>query len=304
MRYRVASILGSLLLLWTGMIAAGAQEATPASDLASLGLPALDITVTAAGYEGIPAEIAAGRYLVTLTATEDASDFGLGGIGFVQPSGMTADQFLTLMEAALGGQQVSPMEQMMLATALFQSGYAGGAYTPLGQSVQMVIDLGPGEWIAWGEDPFVAWEPVVFTVTGEMPADLPEPASTVTLSMGEYVFEVTGGELTAGQHVIRVDNIGAQPHFVESGRTDVAITEADVEAILASFQTGTPAAVDFDIEEDLEDAFRTGALAPGATMWLAADVTEGTYLLTCFFPDAGDLSPHAFHGMYAIIEVD
>jgi hypothetical protein len=36
-----------------------------------LGLPALDITVSTTGYEGIPEALDAGRYLITVTPTDD-----------------------------------------------------------------------------------------------------------------------------------------------------------------------------------------------------------------------------------------
>ena len=79
-----------------------AQDATPVQDatlesssvLASLGLPTLEVTVTADAYEGIPDSIEAGRYLVNLTVSEDVGEFG-GGIGFIQPPAeMTTEEFL------------------------------------------------------------------------------------------------------------------------------------------------------------------------------------------------------------------
>src|SRR5215203_1840161 len=66
-----------LLLAWTlssfTTPLATAQEATPAAGkdrlLAdTMGLPELAITATADGYEGVPSETAAGRYVVTLTS--------------------------------------------------------------------------------------------------------------------------------------------------------------------------------------------------------------------------------------------
>jgi hypothetical protein len=60
-----------------------AQDATPASGLGDAGLPQLDVTMTATGYEGIPDQVEAGRYIVSLTIEEDAGEFG-GGVSFVQ----------------------------------------------------------------------------------------------------------------------------------------------------------------------------------------------------------------------------
>jgi hypothetical protein len=295
------TIVSMLAIGWTD---GAAKTPSPAGGgLADLGLPELDITVTATGYEGIPDEIAAGRYLITLTAAEDASDFGLGGIGFVRPSGISGTEFLALMESTTG-ESATPVDEAAVDDAMFNSHYAGGANALLGESVQIVIDLPPGEWVAWGEDPVVHWEPVIFQVTGEMPAELPEPVADVTISEGEYVIAVAEGELATGSQVMRVDNIGAQSHFIEAGRVDVPIANADIEAELGMVELGTPSDTDFSIDENFADAFRTGIQSPGTSMWLATDVQPGTHLLWCFFPDVSDYMPHAMHGMYTIIEVE
>ena len=78
MQRSVVSLLVAMVLMIGLIPSAAAQDATPASALDGLDLPTLDITVTATGYEGIPAEVEAGRYLVTVTATED-TEFG-GGV--------------------------------------------------------------------------------------------------------------------------------------------------------------------------------------------------------------------------------
>ena len=320
MRRSVIAFIGVVLVLIVGMIPVAAQEgATPESGLADLGLPTLDVTVTAAGYEGIPESLEAGRYLVTLTASDDVGEFG-GGVAFIQPSGMTADEFLGLLsgppdESGVGAVPSTPIDEANATPAeggegmggpppaVFESHYAGGTYAGPGQSAEVVLDLRPGEWIAWADDPEAAQEPVIFDVTGEMPADLAEPESSATLTMGEYVIAVTEGELTAGQHILKVENLGAQPHFIAGGHTTVDVTEADIEAVLESEMTGTPAAVDFNPDEDFEESFYTATQSTGTAIWVPVDLEAGTQVLICFFPDIADGMPHAFKGMYTIIEV-
>lgn len=75
-------------MLLSMMSVLAAQDVSPAAvgGLADLGLPALEISVTTAGYEGIPESLDAGRSLVTLTADEDIGEFG-GSIKFAQPMG-------------------------------------------------------------------------------------------------------------------------------------------------------------------------------------------------------------------------
>ena len=303
---------------------ATAQDATPASRdaFAGLDLPTLDITITADAYEGIPTSIPAGRYVVTVHATEETGEFG-GGIGFVQPpAGMTADDFLANAfgppdESGVGAAAATPVEGAVaspvatggppafIADALF----AGGTFIGPGQTTRLVVDLPPGEWIAWGDDPAAPWAPVMFEATGEMPTDLPEPEAAATIVMGEYVIEVAEGALAGGSQVVRIDNIGAQPHFIIASRGPDDMTEDQVATVLdeemQAEMTGTPAAYsDLDPNTELtQEGFFSGTQSGGTSLWLEVDMPPGRYVLVCFFPDLGDGVPHAFHGMYTVVEV-
>ena len=295
-------------------------------DFSGLDLPTLDITVTASAFEGVPETLEAGRYLVTITAGEDTGEFG-GGVGFLQPAGMTGDEFIAMLGGMMGPPEgdmaATPMdagaaeaspaaeggEMMGPPPFFFESTMAGGAYAPPGESAQIVVDLTPGSWVAWGDDPAAAQAPVAFEVTGEMPAELTEPGSAATLTMTEYAIEVTAGELITGSYVVRVDNTGAQPHFVgivkvPDGLTEEQLTTALDEEMQAEM-TGTPPAYsDFNPDEEADDVAFSGTQSTGTSQWIhLKDVEAGTYVLICFFPDINDGAPHAFHGMYAIVEI-
>ncbi|HEV2074184.1 MAG TPA: hypothetical protein VGR29_11150 [Thermomicrobiales bacterium] len=323
MRRLFFGFLAAILLLPMSMVSVlAAQDATPESAFSDLGLPTLDITATADAYEGIPDSIEAGRYLVTVTALEEAGQFG-AGVAFIQPAGVTGDEFISMLgevsgppdESGVGAAAATPIEGGAATPAegteemggppdvFYQSLYAGGTFALPGETSQVVLDLTPGEWVAWGDDPGSPQAPVAFEVTGEMPAELPEPESAATLTMGEYVIEVTEGEITSGQQVLRIDNIGAQPHFIAAGTTQLDVTGADIEAVLEAEMTGTPAAVDFNPDEDLEEAFYSGTQSMGTSQWIVADIQPGTLIMICFFPDIEDGMPHAFYGMYTIVEV-
>jgi len=315
------SLLLVLLLFVVGILpASGAQDATPESGLAELGLPTLDVTITAEGYEGIPESLEAGRYLVTLTVAEDIGGFG-GSIEFAQPVGATADEFIAALAPPPEEEDAAPIEGTPVLAPdatpaeggeamggppafFFDSLFAGGVSAMPGQSAEVVLDLTPGEWIASaGGDPDQAQEPVVFEVTGEMPTDLPEPESGATISMAEYVIKVTEGELAAGSQVVHIENVGAQPHFIVWFKGPEGLTEEDVAAVLEADMTGTPAAVDFNPDEDLIPVFFSATQSTGASMWIPVDLEPGTYGLVCFFPDLADGMPHANKGMYTIVEV-
>jgi hypothetical protein len=325
MRRLLFGFLGALLFFpITMMSVLAAQDATPASGLADAGLPELAVTMTATGYEGIPEQVEAGRYLVSLTIEEGASEFG-GGVSFVQPpADMTAEDFLTAYmtppdESGVGDAAATPIEGGVatpegegesggLPSFLFEANYAGGTYSFAGGVTQVVVDLTPGEWIAWSDDFESPQEPVFFEVTGEMPAELPEPESSATITMGEYVIEVTEGELTAGQQVIRIDNIGAQPHFIGWFQLPAGTTEEQIQTILdeeqQAMETGTPPVYsDLNPEEDLMPVTFTATQSSNTSIWITVDVQAGTHGLACFFPDIQDGMPHANHGMYTVIEI-
>lgn len=316
MRRTLFGWLAVLTLALAGLPPAAAAQET-ADPFADLGLPVLEITITNDGYEGLPAEIAAGRYLLDITGADDLAAFG-GAFDLVQPVGITAEEliaFITMpMEAQAEEMHASPEAggdagadsggEMGGAPAfIFDSLYAGGTAVMAGQRAQLVVDLPPGAWVVSAPDPEASQQPLVLTATGEMPADLPEPASDATITMGEYTIEVTDGVLAAGPQVIRVDNIGAQPHFLYAATGPDGLTADDVGAVLQGEMTGTPAAVDFNPETDLAYAFSTGNQSTGTTQWLAVDLQPGTYVMVCFFPDQADMLPHAYHGMYAVVEV-
>lgn len=327
MRRKLLAVVGLCALLVVGALPAGArQEATPASGLGhfdGLGLPTLDISVSNAGYEGIPGSIEAGRYLVTVTAAEDM-EFG-GGVGFVRPEGVSMDEFVALLAgppAEGGAEGGSPaaeaegtpaeateeMDMGGLPPFVFDAAFAGGVYAMPGATAQVVLDLGPGEWVAWADDPEAGIEPVVFTVTGEMPTDLPEPESSATLTMVEYDIKVTEGSLTAGSQIVEVVEVGAQPHFVVMAKGPDGMTEEQVLTVLeeeaAAMTSGeAPVYSDLNPEEDFGQGPYTPTQSIGTTTWHVFDLEAGTYLMACFFPDLGDGMPHAYKGMVEVVEV-
>jgi hypothetical protein len=172
-------------------------------------------------------------------------------------------------------------------------------------SAQAVIDLGPGDWIVWGDDPSAAQPPVVFTATGEMPADLPEPAADVNVTYIDFDIMVEG-TLTAGVHLFRIENQGAQPHFLVLLKGPDTMTNDQIAQLLTSDMGGpnaTPPDVGFDPETDLMDAGYSGTQSIGTVVWTPMTLETGTYAALCFFPTAGEGLPHAYHGMHTVFKV-
>ena len=143
-----------------------------------------------------------------------------------------------------------------------------------------------------------------------MPADPTEPEASATLTLGEYIIKVTEGELIAGPQVLKIENVGAQPHFVFDALGPEDMTEERVgvalDEELAAGDSGTPPAYsDFNPDEELtfEGGFFSGNAVHGhhglaARQSRSRQVPDGRP-----FPDLGDGLPHAYHGMYTVVEV-
>jgi hypothetical protein len=266
-------------------------QTAPGTVLADPDLPALDISVNATSINGVPETLNAGRYLLNVTAAAEL-EFG-GGVEFAQPTDISTDEFISILASSADGP---------LPESIWNVAYAGGVFAKAGQVAHGIVDLGPGTWVVYpgGGNP---QHPFTIEVTGELPTGLAELETSATLTMSEYSIEVTEGELTRGTQWVRVDNVGAQPHFIVANFTEMPVTMDDVAALLEAEMTGTPAAVGIDPETDLADAFYTGLQSINTSQWVEFDLVAGTYVLLCFWPDLADGMPHAMHGMYQVVTI-
>jgi hypothetical protein len=308
---------GGALLSLPASRALATQTPAASADLGSLGLPTLDITINADSFDGGPTETAAGRYLVNATLGTGAEP-GMASVMFVQPpAGMSAEEFLNGVMSAVGGPSASPAaspdasaspeaggeEEMVLPTFIYQAHFAGGIYPGPDAPGQVVVDLPPGEWILIGDDPTSPQTPVIFTATGDMPSDLPEPASDIDVTLIEFAISIDGS-LTAGDHLLRVENQGAEPHFLFLAKGPDELTDDMVSAIFsAEMGGGTPPAIPFDPETALQPVLETSTQSIGTVQWTPVTLEAGTYLAACFFPTAGEGLPHAAHGMHTVFTV-
>lgn len=288
-----ASAFAAMPVLKTTVAQHAHGNATPtASQWGALGLPELSLTVTADAVEGVPESTEAGRYLVTVTGNVTPDDWGKGVLLLQLPEGMTMDDAMAQVEVAGD----APPE------FFYQSLLPGGPMTggEGEQSITAVVDLVPGQWIVAGS--YMSTPPAIMTATGEMPADLPVPGSTATISMHEMVIEVTEGELQAGENLLKIENTGDQAHFVEFEQLPDGATAEDVDAALQAEMMGTPVAGDSPLGE-ISLVASSGDLSPGNTMWLSVDFEPGSYAGFCFVPDMESGMPHAYMGMYIVFEI-
>ncbi|MDQ3657409.1 MAG: hypothetical protein M3457_20330 [Chloroflexota bacterium] len=295
-RRHFAALVPAIVVLPGNASRAIAQtdQVTPAASAWSdLDLPELDIIYGAEALEGVPESIVADRYLLTVTGDANVALEHDGGVMFVRlPEGVS-------MEDALGAAPADGPPSWYYEALL-----PGGTILPAGEggsSATTIIDLAPGEWFAAGAQ--LSRPPVPFTVTGEMPANLTEPASNATVTMSDFAIEVTSGSLREGENVVRLENTGVQPHFVSFQQVPDGTTAENIGATLEGEMTGTPGpgAVDFT---DIVPIATSSDLSTNTTMWMTVTFDPGTYVGLCFIPDPGSGMPHAMMGMYAIFTVE
>ena len=271
-------------------------QTTPeaASQWGALGLPELDLTFTSDAVSGMPESIEAGRYLITIHGEPAPEDYAFGPLFLRVPDDMTTEEFTEAASAATEG---PPDFFYNIVIAGGPSIVAGTGAT----SATGVIDLPPGDWLVAGSG--LSQPPSPFTVTGAMPEELPEPESTVTLAIGEMVINVSEGEIVAGENLVKIENIGAQPHFVEFSKVPDGTTEENIEATIAGFMGGTPEAEPL-AEEDFVLIANSSDQSGGTVMWMTVTAEPGTHAATCWIPDLESGMPHAAMGMYAVFEVE
>ena len=305
--HRLFASFAILLALAVGP-AAVAQEADANQTFPdTMGLPELRITATDAGFADVPAETAAGRYLITFTNTASKQ----AAVGFLQlPEGISLENLApppvpgpppaelgsgpgldaTLVPGAAGG---TPPPEWYYTTHL-----AGGTGAAPGQTVQAIIDLLPGNYAVWGETPDAPQAPVALTVTGEAgatPASSAEPVSDVTvreLETGNGFAFALVGELGPGPQVVQVQNLSRQPHYVLLLRSQTPVTREQVVQL------------DQLSREEFETAAYAATQSAGTTQWLATNLEPGYYVIACFVSDPNKgFALHATEGMIDVIVV-
>lgn len=278
--------------------AAHQEAASPeagSNPFADLGLPEIELQFTSTEVTGISESLEAGRYLVTIHGEPTEEEWAFGPMFLQVPEGMSMDDMMVQAGEATDAPPSFYYEAVIAGGPIILA--SSGATTAYG-----VVDLPPGEWIVAGSG--LAQPPVPFTVTGEMPADLPEPESDVTLTIGEMVINVSEGAFVVGENVVKVDNIGAQPHFVEMSKVPDGTTEANIEATIAGFMGGTPEAEPLAEEDFVTTAF-SNEQSGQTVQWVTMTISEsGTHAATCWIPDPETMMPHAAMGMYTIIEIE
>jgi hypothetical protein len=283
--------------------------------LDGLDLPTLDISVTSSGFGGVPEELEAGRYLLTVSLEEGLER---GGVGFVRPpEDLTADQFVLELQAAseVVPQDVDTPEPESTSgrppvgapVVAYDATFAGGVITSGDEPGRAVIELDEGEWVIWAGDILAPQAPLIVTVSGRVLEDAPEPDADaeITLAGGSVGIDAS---LPAGDHLLRIAHEGGEPHAFELLRGPEDMSEDDLQVVLRARWGGVEEedadALPFDPESDLQTVLATAAQSGGTVQWVQASLEPGTYAAICTFPAMESALPHALHGEYAVVTVE
>lgn len=131
---------------------------------------------------------------------------------------------------------------------------------------------------------------VVPAAAGTTPA--PAPVADITVKMKDYAWDVSP-EITAGKHIIKIENDAAQSHEMFLARLAPGKVPLDLVKWTEKQQGPPPG-----------DAIGgISGMSKGQVVYLPVDLTPGEYGLFCFLPDAKDGKTHIEHGMIKQISV-
>lgn len=181
-----------------------------------------------------------------------------------------------------------------------RSGGPGPAGPGESSNATMYLEPGSYGWYdpMYGEDgvPYVFAKgmarPFVVTASGGETSRQAAPEPTVTITLVEYAFRMSA-PLTAGRHLIRVENLGREPHEASLVKLAPGKGLDDLQAWLRGFQGPPPASMLGGVS----------ALAPNHDAYFEAELTPGDYVFLCFVT-APDGRPHAEHGMIREVLVE
>jgi uncharacterized cupredoxin-like copper-binding protein len=183
----------------------------------------------------------------------------------------------------------------------FGEDMGGAGLAAPGDSTDVYLHLAPGRYaiVCWKGDHLsrgMARDFVVVadsTTAGAGRGPAPDPHADLSIIMTEYSYQLSG-PVSAGRHLIRVENRGAQPHEADLIRLGPGKTPHDYIAWLDGGEQGLPPA---------EVAGGVGDFVAGRTVWMDVTLPPGHYFIICQVPDAGDGKPHYDHGMIREFEV-
>lgn len=184
------------------------------------------------------------------------------------------------------------------------------------QSATVVLDLAAGSYVLACIIPDADGVPhmakgMAFPIAVKAADDakaLAEPTPDATFELTEYGFPDFPKTVTAGAHIWKVTNVGAQLHEIVIYRLADGVTSDQALAIfgapadpMAGMDMGTPSGAPAATASPAAAPFvgisGVAPIAPQQTNWLLVDFEPANYLAICFIPDSASGAPHFSLGM-------
>ena len=282
--HRIAASVISAVALTAGALTGGTAGATgpPAAPEAAAGM--VSVSIARSGAITMPAVVASGVTTFKVTTVRRVSSFQLLAL----VDGYTVEQAQLDVENGLEKGRLKALRRFEAHAVLL-----GGAPASSDKGGKLAVDLEPGTYYALDTRKSGApWLP--FAVSGAATgAALPSDATLKAIDSTRWAKSPASiprsGWLT-------FKNRADKNHFVVLAKLKPGKTVADFAAALED-ESG-PSPVDFRFSLD------SGVLSPGHDMAMKYRLPRGSYVLTCFWPDAsmGGM-PHVAMGMYRGITV-
>lgn len=283
-RLRVAVAVATVTTMGTaGMVAA--TRAGAASTLPTVNVSITDKSMTFSGGGATTSNgvttLHAGRYHFHVTTPKGDHALQL----FRLRNGYTLQQFGKDAGPAFENGDVAAVDRIDKGTVMrggaeATSGHPGDAYVALSAATFYAFDFNGN-----------ARHQV--NVTGKAPQQ-PQKSSSGTFNAYSYGWTTNGTPRANGW--VRFVNRADQPHFVVLQHVKQSTTNADVKKFFASGANGNPS-------WGLKESFDSAAISPTHEQVMKLNLPTGKYLIMCFFPDYFSGMPHAFMGMWKLIQL-
>lgn len=156
----------------------------------------------------------------------------------------------------------------------FDIGGAGLAEPGDSNDVWMNLEPGRYAFVCWMSGHLRQGMARDLEVVAAAASDAAPPEADIVIQMTEYGYVVTG-PMTPGNHVIKVENVGHEPHEADVVRLHPGKTAEDYFDWLRSEEAGPPPA---------EFVGGVGDFVSGRRVWMAVDFSPGRYLVLCQVP--------------------
>ena len=292
---RVASVVGTLLLVTALAACGGDDDDTAAGDDTTTTEAADDTTTTTAEpAQAVGVELVATDYAYAVAGGEAGVPAGPIEIS-LRNDGAEEHQATVISfkpGKGLGDLAAVGTDPKQLYDVV--DGWGGPNVVAPGSTVAATVDLGAGEYAYICFIPSPDGTPhaakgmlTPFTVVPPtaQPADMLDAVFDGALALKDYEFQFSEGFGGAGQLV--VENAGPQAHELAIYRLDEGTTVADAAAYLQAPE-GTP---------PYTSVTGIAPMNAGQRNLLTVDLTPGQYMLICFLPDVSDGAPHYTKGM-------